>query len=103
MRTIKELSQRDGRVYVYLSNVSVGEKFMEQAESEGFAFADGAKPTERCYAEVMAVNKDMTINFVGANGRIAFGSGAKKIGNDDLIRVDFQKYITGVEDYIYKT
>lgn len=99
MRTIKELSQRDGRVYVYLSNVSVGEKFMEQAESEGFAFTDGAKPTERCYAEVMAVNKDMTINFVGANGRIAFGSGAKKIGNDDLIRVDFAKYVAGKDDY----
>ena len=103
MRTITELSQKNGRIYVYFANVAIGEKFMQLAEDEGFTFCDGAKPTERCYAEIMAVNGNKTINFVGANGRIAFGSGVKKIGNDDLIRVDFQKYITGAEDYVYKT
>ena len=39
----------------------------------------------------MAVNHDFTINFVGANGRIAFGSGARKIGNEELVRIDFEK------------
>ena len=102
MRTITELSRKNGRIYVYLANVAIGEKFMQLAEDEGFTFGDGAKPTDRCYAEIMAVNGNKTINFVGANGRIAFGSGVKKIGNDDLIRVDFQKYITGAEDYLYK-
>ena len=102
MKTIFELSQLEGRVYVYLANVAVGEQFMKQAEDEGFTFGDGATLTERCYAEIMAVNKDKTINYVGTNGRIAFGAGTKKIGNQDLIRVDFQKYITGAEDYEYK-
>lgn len=101
-RTIKELSKKNGRVYVYLSNVAVGERFLQQAEDEGFVFADGAKPTERCYAEIMAVNGNLTINFVGTNGRIAFGSGVKKIGDDELIRVDFEKYIGGATDYRYK-
>jgi hypothetical protein len=102
MRTITELSQKNGKIYVYLANVAIGEKFMQLAEDEGFTFCDGVKPTERCYAEIMAVNGNKTINFVGANGRIAFGSGVKKIGNNDLIRVDFQKYITGAENYEYK-
>lgn len=84
----------NGRVYVYLANSDVGEKFLLQAEQEGFTFTDGAKPTERCYAEIMAVNRDITINFVGMNGRIAFGSGAKTIGNETLIRIDFEKYIS---------
>ena len=101
-RTITELSKMNGRVYVYLANVEIGEKFLQQAEDEGFTFADGAKPTERCYAEVMAVNGNLTINFVGANGRIAFGSGVKKIGDDELIRVDFEKYAAGEENYGYK-
>lgn len=101
-RTITELSKMNGRVYVYLANVAIGEKFLQQAEDEGFAFADGAKPTERCYAEIMAVNGNKTINFVGTNGRIAFGSGAKKIGDDELIRVDFEKYAAGAENYEYK-
>lgn len=94
MKTIRKLSEQDGRVYVYLANDDIGEQFLQQAEQEGFTFTDGAKPTERCYAEIMAVNRDITINFVGMNGRIAFGSGAKTIGNETLIRIDFEKYIS---------
>jgi len=101
-RTITELSKMNGRVYVYLANVAIGEQFLQQAEDEGFTFADGAKPTERCYAEIMAVNGNKTINFVGANGRIAFGSGAKTVGGEQLIRVDFEKYAAGAENYEYK-
>lgn len=101
-RTITELSKLNGRVYVYLANDEIDNKFMQQAEHEGFTFGDAAKPTERNYAEIMAVNHDTTINFVGANGRIAFGSGTQKIGNEALIRVDFEKYINGEDDYYYK-
>lgn len=93
-KTIKSLSEQNGRVYVYLANSAIGEKFLQQAEQEGFTYGDGVKPTERCYAEIMAVNRDITINFVGANGRIAFGSGAKTVGNEKLIRIDFEKYIS---------
>ena len=101
-RTITELSKMNGRVYVYLANVAIGEKFLQQAEDEGFTFADGAKPTERCYAEIMAVNGDLTINFVGTNGRIAFGGGAATVGGKKLIRIDFKKYVAGVKNYEYK-
>ena len=102
MRTIEELSKKNGRVYVYLANVAVGEHFMQQAESEGFMFEDGAKPTERCYAEIMAVNGNKTINFVGSIGRMAFGSGAQTVNGQQLIRVDYEKYIAGAKDYEYK-
>lgn len=101
-RTLKELVKNNGRVYVYLKDSETGNQFMQQAESEGFTFTDGTKPTERCYAEIMAVNRDITINFVGMNGRIAFGSGAKTIGNEELIRVDFAKYANGESDYLYR-
>lgn len=96
-RTIKELAKKNGRVYVYLEDPDTGNQFMKQAESEGFTFTDGAKPTERFYAEIMAVNSDITINFVGMNGRIAFGSGARTVGNEELIRVDYKKYINREE------
>lgn len=101
MKTIYELSQLDGRVYVYLANVALGEAFMKQAEDEGFTFTDGAAPTERCYAEIMALNKDKTMNYVGSIGRMAFGGGAKKIGDENLVRVDFEKYAAGNDDYMY--
>ena len=88
-RTIKQLSRMEGKTYVYLANDEIGNKFMQQAESEGFTFCDGEKPTGRCYAEIMSVNKNLTINFVGSVGRMAFGSGAKTINNQQLIRVEF--------------
>ena len=96
-RTIKNLSKMDGRVYVYLPNDEIGNNFMVTAESEGFTFGDGVLPTKRNYAGIMAVNEDMTINYVGANGRIAFGAGAKGI-----TRIDYKKYADGAENYFYK-
>ena len=49
----------------------------------------------------MCVNGNYTINYVGAYGRIAFGAGVSKIGDTKLTRVDFEKYISGAEDYSY--
>ena len=101
-RTIKNIAKMEGRAYVYLANDEIGIRFMQMAEDEGFTFGDGVKPTERQYAEVMAVNHNATINYVGANGRIAFGSGIKTIGEEILIRIDFEKFISGDSDYLYK-
>lgn len=102
MRTIKNLvSENNCKVYVYLANDEIGNEFMRQAENEGFTFADGTKPTDRCYAEIMAVNNDCTINFVGDVGRMAFVSGAENVGNQKLLRVDFDKYASGDPDYFY--
>ena len=105
MRTIKNLVNQNnfiynGKVYVYLANDEIGNKFMQQAEDEGFTFNDGAKPTSRCYAEIMAA-KD-TINFVGSVGRMAFGSGAETVNSQKLLRVDFAKYANGESDYLYR-
>lgn len=91
-KTIENLAKLDGRVYVYLKNAEIGNAFLFDAQNEGFAFCDGEKPTNRHYAEIMAVNKDKTLNYVGIIGRIAYGSGADKIGNEKLIRIDYEKY-----------
>lgn len=103
MRTIKNLvNQNNGKVYVYLANDEIGNKFMQQAENEGFTFNDGAKPTSRCYAEIMSVNDNYTINFIGSVGRMAFGSGAETVNGQKLLRVDFEKYANGESDYLYR-
>lgn len=102
MRTISNLSKLNGRVYIYLANAEVGIRFLQQAEAEGFTYGDGVRPAERSYSEIMAINHDRTINFVGTNGRIAFQSGTNTIGSEQLIRVDFAKYISGAVDYSFK-
>jgi hypothetical protein len=101
-RTITNLSKMNGRVYVYLANVELGERFLQESEDEGFVFTDGAKPTAKCWAEIIAVNHEKTLNYVGTNGRIAFGSAVKQISGEEFIRVDFEKYSSGEVDYFYK-
>ena len=87
--SIKELSEMNGRVYVHFKSAAQGLDFLRQAEQEGFTFTDGAKPTSRQCSDIIAVNKDGTINYVGTNGRIAYHSGVKKIGNEKLIRIEY--------------
>ena len=92
-KTIRELADLNGRVYVYLADDAIGRQFLEQAEQEGFTFGDGVKPTQRHWSDLMAVNDDGTINYVGTNGRIAWSSGVKTVGGEALIRVDFRRYL----------
>ena len=47
MKTIKELASTGERVYVHLKDEETAMSFLRQAESEGFTFGDGMKPTER--------------------------------------------------------
>lgn len=83
----------DGRVYVYLRTTEIAMEFFNQAEKEGFTFRDSVKPTEREVENIMAVNPDFTINYVGTNGRIAYGSGIKCVGNQRLIRIDYERIL----------
>ncbi len=102
MRTISGLAKLNGRVYVYLANAEIGNRFLRQAEAEDFTYRDGVKPTERGCSTIMAVNRDKTINFVGTNGYIAFGSGTKTVGSEQMIRIDGEKYLSGADEYLYK-
>ena len=101
-RTIAKLMDLPGRVYVYLEDKEVAEEFFIRAQEEGFLFGDGVKPSEKQKDCIIAVNKNRTLNYVGFAGHAAFGSGTKAVGEQPLIRVDYNRYISGDRDYIYK-
>ena len=86
------LSTNEGRIYVYLATTSIGKQFLQDVENEGFTFCDGEKPTKRTPANIMAINRDCTINYVGTLGQIAFQA-ANKIGNDPLVKIDYRDVI----------
>ena len=92
MKTIKELA-KNGKIYVYLATEEIGKRFYRQAEEEGFAFGDGAKPTSRHYSDIMAVTPDGTISYVGTYGRMAFGANA-------ATKIDYQRFSEGYDDYM---
>ena len=88
MKTIKELASTGERVYVYLKDDETAERFLHQAESEGFTFGDGVKPTDRHWSDLYAIHPDGKLNYVGTNGHIHYGSGADgivKIENTELL------------------
>lgn len=87
------LSTYTGKIYVYLANEDVGKQFLLDAENEGFTFCDGIKPTARTPANIMAVNRDNTINYVGFVGRIAFQA-ASNIDNKPLVKIDYREIIS---------
>lgn len=101
MKTIKDLLNNDGRVYVYLRTRELQELFLHSAEAEGFTFTDGVKPTIRETDDIFALNNDLTINYVGFVGHMAFKI-AVRVGDRQLIRVDYEKYIAGSADYIIR-
>lgn len=91
-RIKKLLSSYEGRIYVYLHDNSIAQQFMTDAEKEGFKFCDGEKLTQRIPANIMAVNRDNTINYVGTNGRIAYQV-ANKTGDQTLIKIDYRDIV----------
>lgn len=99
MRNVTELSKSNGKVYVYLRNEVIIRKFLKDAENEGFTFGDGEKPTARPGNNLYVVNRDWTISHVGGAGHMAFQS-AKRIGEQEIIRVDYEKYLLGEEEYL---
>lgn len=86
MKTIKELASMGDRVYVYLKNKEVAQRFLSDAEAEGFTFGDGVRPTERHWSNLYAIHPDGTLNYIGTIGRIEYGSGA-----DSVVRIDYSQ------------
>ncbi len=83
------LSAYTGRIYIYLATEEIGKQFLQDAENEGFAFCDGVKPTRREADSIFAINEDMTINYVGFVGHMAYQA-TDRIGNKPLIKIDYR-------------
>lgn len=98
-RTITNLSKLNGKVYVYLASADIGKSFMTQAKAEGFTLGK-ADPTTKEAAEIMAVSPDKTINYVGSIGSAAFHSKTTEIAGEPLVRVDYEKFVSGKDDYM---
>lgn len=77
----------NGKVANY-SNLSLTKRLC----SKWGTFGDGEKPTARLGGNLYVVNCDWTISPVGWAGHMACQS-AKSVGEQELIRVDYEKYL----------
>ena len=101
MRTIHEITSKGNYVYIQMKTEELGRKFLELANKEGYGFGDGKPLSEKEPADLIAIQPDGILSYVGFIGHVAFGSGARKLGDLDNLRVDFEKYLRGDEDYIW--
>lgn len=88
MKTIKELANMGERVYVYLKDEKTAQRFLRDAEAEGFTFGDGVHPIERHWSDLYAIHSDGTLNYVGAIGHIEYGS-----CSNSVLRVDYKIFL----------
>lgn len=96
-RTLKNLSKElKGDVYVWLRDAQTGERFLRDAEQEGFMIGN-EKPTAKPHAQVMALQDD-AICYVGTNGMLRFGCG----DTADFHCVDYEKYVSCAADYGFR-
>ena len=96
MRIKSLLAVHSGRIYIYLATEEISKRFLRDAENEGFLFRDGVKPTQREADSIFAINDDMTINYVGFVGHVAYQA-ADKIGNKPLIKIDYRDILNQAE------
>lgn len=100
-RTIAALLKHGKSVFVYIKGENLGKIFLKMAASEGFTYGDGVAPQKRQADDVMAIHDDLTINFVGWIGHMAFYYPLSHPScNSSRVSVDFGKYISGDPDYI---
>lgn len=97
--TLENLLEPNCRIYLYFADRETTKAFIKNAEAEGFTFGDGVKVSKRELDDVMALNNDKTINFLGFAGYMSFRH--PEASSRYLVRVDYKKYISGEENYLY--
>ena len=99
MRTVSNLLNLEGRVFIYLASSSLRQLFLRQAEAEGFTCPNGTTPTQGRTEDIYALHHDRTVSPVGWAGHMAYHNPSCAVGTP-LIRVDYGKYLSGSEQFI---
>lgn len=88
MKNLKEFVKNSAKtVYVRLHSKEIAEKFLRDAEMQGFTFPDGTKPTEHKSDGFFALHHDMTMNYIGAVGRTAW-----LCSSGNIVKLDYEKF-----------
>lgn len=99
-RTIENLRNViSDKIYIYCDNEKIGKQFMRDAENEGYRFGK-IKPTENGWSNIVALERNKQLSFVGFCGHMAFQCSGGNNGN--LTRIDYKKYAKRDKDFIFK-
>ena len=82
------------RIYIYCCDEETGRRFLKDAHKQGIKFSDGSDPLEHHTSDIFRLYEDGTISYTGTAGHTLFHS------SEEAIRVDYRKYIEGVQEYL---
>lgn len=99
-RTLENLLEPNCKIYLYLADEEASSAFIENADAEGFTFADGMKLSERKVDDKIVLNANKTVNNLGFAGHMAFHNPEASLTY--LVRIDYKKYLSGEENYLYE-
>lgn len=97
-RKLTNLLGSGDKLYIFLSDETTQNEFMNDAENEGFHFSDGTKPTDRKANTIMEIFDDKTICFIGFAGCMAYHH-ATRNGDKFIVRIDYRRYKDGEANY----
>jgi len=92
MRTLKDLLKLEGRTMIYCRRIQVYVRLIHDAKCEGFRTPSGTPDS------VLSLH-DTYICHAGWAGHAAFFNPESVSGK--LNRVDYEKFISGADDYMY--
>ena len=96
MRTLKSLIEKNKKVWFYCGTEDLQKEFLEQSEKEGFVTMRGEKPSTLSLQRLYGINSEGTMGYISNFiWYISF-----KTGNKDILRIDYDRYISGENDYI---
>lgn len=99
-RTIENLRNViSDKIYIYCDNEKIGKQFMRDAENEGYRFGK-IKPTENGWSNIVALEQNKQLSYVGFCGHMAFQCNGGD--NGGLTRIDYEKYAKHDKDFIFK-
>lgn len=96
---VKNTLGTEYRVYLYLGKEDGFNQFLDCARAEGITFGDNKDLSEKPYTDVLALNENMTVNYVGTWGHTAFNH--PESSSRFIFRIDLKKYLSGDEEYMY--
>ncbi len=100
-RTLTELRNGiNGRIYIYLADQDICKKFLKDAEAEGYRFGK-VRPTESECADIIALEKNKQLSYVGFVGHMAFQCPSGVEGA--FYRIDYRKFSSGNNDYLIES
>ena len=96
MRTIKELL-KEKTIYFTFSSNAICYRFLSDAQLEGLTFGEQDEPCTKQATDMLALVPKGYLCFAGWASRLRY-----KQGGNTVIRIDYEKYINGSDDYVIK-